>query len=151
MLRQRLKDELVQAMKAKDQRKVATLRLIMAAVKDRDITARTPESREGVDDDEIMQILGKMIRQRQDSITSYEEGGRPELAEQERQEISIIESFLPEQMTDEEIESACTTVMDELEAASLKDMGRTMAALKERYAGKMDFGKAGQVVKGRLS
>jgi len=151
MLRQRLKDELVQAMKAKDQRKVATLRLIMAAVKDRDITARSPESRDGVSDDEILQILGKMIRQRLDSIKTYEEGGRPELAEQERQEITIIESFLPEQLSDEEIESACSSVIDELGASNLKDMGRTMAALKERYAGKMDFAKAGQVVKGRLS
>jgi len=151
MLRQRLKDELVQAMKAKDQRKVATLRLIMAAVKDRDITARTPESRDGVSDDEILQIMGKMIRQRQESIKVYEDGGRPELAEQEAQEISIIESFLPEQLSDAEIETACTSVMDELGASSLKDMGRTMAALKERYAGQMDFAKAGQVVKGRLS
>jgi uncharacterized protein YqeY len=151
MLRQRLKDELVQAMKAKDQRKVATLRLIMAAVKDRDITARTPESRDGVNDDEILQILGKMIRQRQESIKIYQEGGRPELAEQEAQEVSIIESFLPEQLSDAEISAACASVMDELGAGSLKDMGRTMAALKERYAGQMDFAKAGQVVKGRLS
>jgi uncharacterized protein YqeY len=151
MLRQRLKDELVQAMKAKDQRKVATLRLIMAAVKDRDITTRAPESRDGVSDEEILQILAKMVRQREDSIKNYEEGGRPELAEQERQEISIIESFMPEQLSDEEIESACASVMEELGANTLKDMGRTMSALKERYAGQMDFGKAGQVVKGRLS
>jgi uncharacterized protein YqeY len=151
MLRQRLKDELVLAMKAKDQRKVATLRLVMAAVKDRDITARTPESRDGVSDDEILQILGKMIRQRQESIKIYEDGGRPELAAQEAQEISIIESFLPAQLSDAEIEAACAAVMDELGATSLKDMGRTMAALKERYAGQMDFAKAGQAVKGRLS
>ena len=151
MLRQRLKDELVQAMKAKDTRKVATLRLILAAVKDRDIMARSPEGRDGVSDDEILQILAKMIRQRHDSITQYEEGGRLELADQERQEITIIESFLPKQLSESEIESACGKVIDELGAANLKDMGRCMAALKERYAGQMDFAKAGAVVKGRLS
>jgi uncharacterized protein YqeY len=151
MLRQRLKDELIEAMKARDTRKVATLRLILAAVKDRDIMARSPEGREGVSDDEILQILAKMIRQRQDSIVSYEEGGRLDLVEQERQEIAIIETFLPKQLSDPEIETACSKVMDEIGAQNLKDMGRTMTALKERYAGTMDFSKASSVVKGRLS
>jgi len=151
MLRQRLKDELIEAMKAKDTRKVATLRLILAAVKDRDIMARSPEGREGVSDDEILLILAKMIRQRQDSIVSYEEGGRLDLVEQERQEIAIIETFLPKQLSDPEIETACSKVMEEIGAQNLKDMGRTMTALKERYAGTMDFSKASSVVKGRLS
>jgi len=151
MLRQRLKDELIEAMKAKDTRKVATLRLILAAVKDRDIMARSPEGREGVSDDEILLILGKMIRQRQDSIVSYEEGGRLDLALQERQEIAIIETFLPKQLSDPDIETACSKVMEEIGAQNLKDMGRTMTALKERYAGTMDFSKASSVVKGRLS
>lgn len=151
MLRQRLKTELTQAMKAKDQCKVATLRLILAAIKDRDIMARAPEGGEGVSDDEILQILGKMIRQRHDSIKSYEEGGRLDLVEQERREMEIIESFLPQQLSDEEIEKVCAEAIEETGATTLKDMGRTMALLKERYAGQMDFSKAGAVVKARLS
>lgn len=151
MLRQRLKDELAQAMKDKDTRKVATLRLILAAVKDRDIMARTTEGREGVTDEEILQILTKMVRQRHDSIKSYEEAGRLELVEQERQEIDIIESFLPKPLSDTELEEVCDTVINETGAKSLKDMGRAMSTLKERYPGRIDLSKASAVVRDRLS
>ena len=151
MLRDRLNDALKDAMKAKDQRKVSTIRLILAAVKDRDIASRTGESREGVSDEEILQILSKMIRQRQDSIEAYEKGGRVDLATQEREEIAIIESFQPPQLSEQDIRKACAEAVDKVEAKGLKDMGRTMAALKERYAGLMDFSKASAIVKDLLS
>ena len=151
MLRQRLKDELAQAMKDQDTRKVATLRLILAAVKDRDIMARTSEGREGVTDDEILQILNKMVRQRRESIKSYEEAGRLELVEQERKEIDIVESFLPKRLSDAELEDVCDTVISETGAKTLKDMGRAMSALKEKYPGRIDLSKASAVVRDRLS
>jgi uncharacterized protein len=151
MLRDRLNAALKDAMKAKDQRKVSTIRLILAAVKDRDIASRTGESREGVPDEEILQILSKMIRQRHDSIEAYDKGGRADLAEQEREEIKIIESFQPPQLSEHDIKKACAEAVDKVEARGLKDMGRTMAALKERYAGLMDFSKASAIVKELLS
>lgn len=151
MLRQRLKDELAQAMRDKDTRKVATLRLILAAVKDRDIMARTTEGRDGVTDDEILELLTKMVRQRRESIKSYEEAGRLELVEQERQEIAIIESFLPKPLSDEELADVCDEVISETGAKSLKDMGRAMTLLKERYPGRIDLSKASAVVRDRLS
>jgi uncharacterized protein YqeY len=151
MLRDRLNAALKDAMRAKNQRRVSTLRLILAAVKDRDIASRTSESREGVSDEEILQILSKMIRQRQDSIEAYEKGGRADLAEQERQEIAIIEDFQPPQLSEQDIKKACAEAVDKVEAKGLKDMGRTMAALKERYAGLMDFSKASAIVKDLLN
>ena len=151
MLRERLNDALKDAMRAKDQRKVSTIRLINAAVKDRDIASRTGESRDGVPDDEILQILSKMIRQRQDSIEAYEKGGRIDLATQEREEIAIIESFQPPQLSEEDIHKACAEAVDKVQAKGLKDMGRTMAVLKESYAGLMDFSKASAIVKDLLS
>jgi uncharacterized protein YqeY len=151
MLRARLNDSLKEAMKAKEARRVSTLRMVMAALKDRDIAARTEDSREGVPDEEVLQMLSKMVKQRRDSITAFEQGGRPELAAAEAEEIAIIEEFLPRQMAEEEVRAAAAAVIAELGAAGPKDMGRVMAALKERHAGQMDFGRASGVVKSLLS
>ena len=151
MLRARLNDSLKEAMKAKEARRVSTLRMVMAALKDRDIAARTEDSREGVPDEEVLQMLSKMVKQRRDSITAFEQGGRPELAAAEAEEIAIIEEFLPRQMAEEEVRAAAAAVIAELGAAGPKDMGRIMAALKERHAGQMDFGRASGVVKSLLS
>ena len=151
MLRARLNESLKEAMKAKEARRVSTLRMVMAALKDRDIAARTEESREGVPDDEVLQMLSKMVKQRRDSIAAFEQGGRPELAAVEAEEIAIIEEFLPRQMAEAEVQAAAAAVIAELGAAGPKDMGRVMAALKERHAGQMDFGRASGVVKSLLS
>ena len=137
-------------MKAKRPRAVSTLRLILAAIKDRDIAARGDGDTDGISDDAVMKVLQTMIKQRQDSIKLYEQGGRPELAEQETEEIEIIRGFLPEQMSDEEIVEAVASVIDTLGAASLKDMGRSMGHLREHFAGRMDFGKASALLKERL-
>ena len=151
MLREKIKDALKDAMKAKEGRRVATLRLIMAAVKDRDIAMRTEDATEQDDDAVILGILGKMVKQRGDSIQAYEEAGRLELAEQERQEIEIISDFLPKQMSDEEIEDAAKKAVSETGAESLKDMGKVMGLLKSRHAGAMDFAKASQAIKDLLA
>lgn len=150
-LREQLSDTLKSAMKARDQKRVSTLRLVLAGLKDRDIANRSEESREGVGDDEILSLLAKLIRQREESATMYESGGRPELAAAEREEIAIIREFLPRQMSEEETSTAAKSVAAELGAASMKDMGKVMAALKERYAGQMDLGKAGGVVRQLLA
>jgi uncharacterized protein YqeY len=147
MLRARLDEALKTALKAKEPRRVSTLRLVLAAIKDRDIAARPEGNREGVDESEIHAILQKMIKQRGESIGLYEAGGRVELAAQEAEEIEIIHEFLPQQLSEAEVEAAARGVVEELGAAGLKDMGRTMAALKERYTGRMDFAKASAVVK----
>ncbi|HBS31514.1 MAG TPA: glutamyl-tRNA amidotransferase [Parvularcula sp.] len=139
-------------MKARDEKtRVATLRLITAAIKDRDIAARAEDRCCGVTDDEILAILSKMVKQREDSAAAYEKGSRLDLAEQERAEIEIIKEFLPRQLTEEEITSAVAVVINELGASGLKDMGKCMGALKERYAGAMDFGRAGALMKKQLS
>jgi len=151
MLRTRLNDSLKEAMKAKEARRVSTLRMVMAALKDRDIAARTEDSREGVPDDELLQMLSKMVKQRRDSIAAFEQGGRPDLAAVEAEEIAIIEEFLPRQMAEAEVQAAAAAVIAELGAAGPKDMGRVMAALKERHAGQMDFGRASGVVKSLLT
>ncbi len=150
-MRTRINDALKEAMKNQDKIRSATLRLIMAAVKDRDIAARSDDNRDGVDDAEILDILAKMVRQRNESAATYEEAGRAELAERERAEISIIEEFMPAQLDDEAVAKAVDEILAQTEASSLKDMGRVMAALKEAYAGQMDFGKAGGLVKQKLS
>jgi len=131
--------------------RVTTLRLINAAIKDRDIAARSEDRCDGVTDEEILTILTKMVKQREDSSEAFEKGGRPELAEQERAEIAVIRDFMPRQLGDAEIEQAVHEVIEELGAAGLKDMGRSMAALKERYSGAMDFGRAGAVMKKALA
>lgn len=152
MLREQIDTALKTAMKAQDDKlRVATLRLINAAIKDRDIAARAEDRCEGVSDEEILQILGKMVKQREDSARAYELGCRPELAEQERSEIEIIRSFLPRQLSDDEIQVAVSDVIAEYEASGLKDMGKCMGALKERYNGAMDFGRAGKLMKESLS
>jgi uncharacterized protein YqeY len=137
-------------MLAKDSRTVSTVRLILAALKDRDIAARGRGVPDGIGDDEIMQMLGSMIKQRRESIAMYEQGGRLELAQQEADEIAIIERFLPRQLSEDEMVEAVKAVIAEIGAGGLKDMGRTMAALKERYAGQMDFTRASACVKQQL-
>ena len=151
MLRARLSEALTSAMKAKDARRVSTLRLILAALKDRDIAARTEGNNQGLGDEDILNMLATMVRQRHDSIKLYEEGGRQELADQEREEITVIESFLPERLSDAEAKVASEKVIADIGAANLKDMGRTMVTLKERYAGRMDFGKTADIVKQLLT
>ena len=150
MLRQRLNDELKAAMKSRDQRATSALRLILAALKDRDIAARTRGVANGVDETEILDLLQKMVRQREESIALYKQAGRQELVDQEQGEINIIERYLPKKMSEAETEAAIAAIIGELGAGSIKDMGRVMAALKERYGGRMDFAKAGARVKQKL-
>ncbi len=149
-MRERLREELKLATLARDQHKLSTLRLILAALKDRDIAARGNGHTDGVSDDEILQLLTKMVKQRRESIRLYEQGGRIDLAGREAEEIAIIETFLPRQLDDDEIAAAIAEVIADVGAKGLKDMGPTMAALKGRYAGRMDFAKAGRLVKQRL-
>ena len=151
MLRERLSDRLRSAMKGREKRAVSTVRLILTAVKDRDIAVRGTGDADGISDQEILQVLQTMVRQRHESIALYEQGGRLELAEQEAEEIGIIESFLPERLDEAATEEAIRSVVGEIGASSIKDMGRTMAILRERYAGQIDFAKASAVVKERLS
>lgn len=151
MLRTRLNEALKQAMLAKNQRAVSTVRLILAALKDRDIAARPRGVTDGIDEAEILSMLQTMIKQRGESIKLYEQGGRLELAEQEREEIAVIEGFLPKQMSEEEVAAAVKTVVEEIGATGIKDMGKVMAELKVRYAGQMDFAKVSSAVKQQLS
>ncbi|MBI3678223.1 MAG: GatB/YqeY domain-containing protein [Proteobacteria bacterium] len=150
-LREQFNDQLKEAMKARDQRRVSTLRMVQAALKDKDIANRTETSREGISDDDILSLLAKMVKQREESVTAFESGGRPELAASERAEIEIIRSFMPKQMSADEAKAAAQKVIAEVGAAAMKDMGKVMAALKERYAGQMDFAKASAAVKELLS
>jgi uncharacterized protein YqeY len=147
MLRTELYDALKEAMKAKKERGVSTLRMVLAGLKDRDIAARSKGNNDGISDDEIRTMMQGMIKQRRESIALYEQGGRQELARQEAEEIAVIEGFLPKQMSDADIEAAARAVIAETGAQGIKDMGRAMAAMKQRYAGQMDFAKAGAVVK----
>jgi len=150
MLRTRLNDALKSAMKAKDGLAVSTLRLTLAALKDRDIAARTKGDTNGIGEDEILGLLGTMIKQRREAIAHYERGGRPELAKREAEEIDVIEGFLPKQLSEEEIQSVVKEMIAEVGAGGLKEMGRVMAALRERYSGRMDFAKASAIVKRQL-
>ena len=151
MLRDDIPIALKSALKSKDERAVSTLRLIMAALKDRDIAARGKGNTDGISEDEILQMLQTMVKQRRESIEMYEKGGRLELAEQEAEEITIIERFLPQQLDDAAIAKAVGEVIAETGAGGLKDMGAVMGALRERYAGQMDFGKASAIVKQQLA
>ena len=146
MLRTRLSDALKTAMKGKDAPTVSTLRLIMAALKDRDIAARGKGNKDGIPEEEILGLLQSMIKQRRDSIALYEKGGRMELAQQEAEEIAIIEEYLPQQMSDDDIAAAIDAVIEDAGAATLKDMGKVMAGLKEKHAGSMDFSMASAMV-----
>lgn len=155
-MRQQITEDVKSAMKSGDKRRLTTLRLIQAAIKDRDIAARVDENgqstgQEQINDTQLLQLLEQMIKQRRQSIKMYIEGGRTELSDQEQAEIEIIQEYMPKQMTDAEVADAVNAVISELGANGLKDMGRTMSALKERYAGQMDFGKASSVVKASLT
>jgi uncharacterized protein YqeY len=150
-LRTQLNDAMKEAMKAKDAKRLATVRLILAALKDRDIAARTETSKDLVGDDDILTLLAKMIKQREESAAVYRQGGRPELAENEEGEIAVIRTFMPKQMDEAEMKAALQAVIAETGAASIKDMGKVMAVLKERFAGQMDFGKASAATKDALS
>lgn len=151
MLREKIDSALKTAMKAGGEKvRVSTLRLINAAIKDRDIAARSCDRCDGVTDDEILAILTKMVKQREESAAVYEKGCRLDLAEQERAEIAVIKDYLPRQMSDAEISGAVRKVIADFEASGLKDMGKCMAALKERHAGAMDFGRAGALMKQTL-
>ncbi|AUJ63470.1 glutamyl-tRNA amidotransferase [Aestuarium zhoushanense] len=149
-MRERINAALKEAMKAKDAGRLSTLRLISAAIKDREIAARGDGEESVIGDDEVLAILGKMVKQRQESARQYEEGGRLELAEKERGEISVIEDFLPRQLGDAEVEAAITAAMAEVGAESIRDMGKVMGALKAKYTGQMDFGAVGPMVKAKL-
>ena len=149
-MRSELDANLKEAIKSQEKQRVATLRLINAAIKDRDIAVRSEENTEGVSDAEIILILSNMVKQRKQSIIQYEEGGRVELAEREREEIKIIQEFLPNQLTDEEIHSEVSKIIDAHEQLTIKDMGKIMGQLKEKFSGRMDFGKASGIVKALL-
>ncbi|MEQ3625513.1 MAG: GatB/YqeY domain-containing protein [Celeribacter sp.] len=150
-LRDRVTSALKDAMRSKEAERLSTLRLINAAIKDKDIAARTEGADDaGVSDDVVLQILGKMVKQRQESARAYEEGGRVDLAERERSEIGVIEEFLPRQLTDEEATAAVDDAIAETGAEGIRDMGKVMAVLKGKYTGRMDFGRVGPRVKDRL-
>ncbi|MBB3133536.1 hypothetical protein FHS26_001240 [Rhizobium pisi] len=150
MLRDQLGTQLKEAMKAKDAERLSTVRLIQAAIKDRDIANRGT-GKEQASDDEILQILAKMVKQRDESAKIYEENSRPELAAKERAEIVVIQDFMPKQLSESEVRANVSAIIAETGAAGAKDMGKVMAALKERYAGQMDFAKASATVKELLS
>jgi uncharacterized protein len=149
MLRTRLSDALKDALRSKNERRVGTVRLILAGLKDRDIAAR-PKGVTAIPDDEILQMMNSMIKQRRESIELYQKGGRPELAQQEQEEIEIIQSFMPKQMDEAEVTQAVKDAIAKTGASSVKDMGKVMAVLKEQYTGKMDFSRVAGVVKQNL-
>lgn len=154
-MRDRINESMKEAMKSGEKKRLSTLRLVNAAIKDRDIAARADESgaatgTEKISDQDILALLQKMIKQRRDSAETYRQGGREELAESEEAEITIIEEFLPQQMSEEEMREAVQTVVDETGCSGLKDMGKIMGLLKERYTGRMDFGKVSVMVKEAL-
>ena len=149
-MRAELDKNLKEAIKSQEKQRVATLRLINAAIKDRDIAVRSEENTEGVSDDEIILILSNMVKQRKQSIVQYEEGGRIELAEREREEIRIIQEFLPIQLSEEEIKKEVSKIIEGIDGLTIKDMGKIMGQLKTNYSGRMDFGKASEIVKALL-
>ena len=149
-LRARVNEALKAAMKERAAERLSTLRLINAAIKDKDIEARGEGREDGVGDPEVTAILGKMVKQRQESARAYEEGGRIDLAERELNEIKVIEEFLPRRLTDAEIDQAVDRAIAETGAESIRDMGKVMGALKSKYTGQMDFGAVGPQIKDRL-
>ena len=150
MLRDKINDRVKDAMRSQDKLTLSTLRLVNAAIKNADIEARGAGKAQ-LSDDELLGVLQKMIKQRQESVELYEKGGRKELADQERGEIAVITGFLPKQMSDDEMKAAIKAVINETGASSMKDMGKVIGALKAKYAGQMDFGKASGLVKGALT
>ncbi|WP_371054812.1 GatB/YqeY domain-containing protein [Rhodosalinus sp. K401] len=149
-LRARINAALKQAMKDKNATRLSTLRLINAAIKDREIALRGEEGETSLDESDVLAILGKMVKQRQESVRAYEEGGRLDLAAAEQEEIEVIQDFLPRQLGPSEIDKAIDAAIAELGADSIRDMGRVMGALKSKYTGQMDFGTVGPKVKDRL-
>jgi uncharacterized protein YqeY len=150
-IKTKIMDALKQAMRDKDTARLSTLRLINAAIKDREISLRgTDKEAAGVSGDEVLGILGKMVKQRHESARAYEEGARLELAEKERQEITIIEDFLPKKLSDDETAAAIDAAVKSVGAETIRDMGKVMGALKSKFMGRMDFGKVGPMVKDRL-
>ena len=150
-LREKINEQFSAALKNKDKTLVSTLRLILAAIKDSDIASRTAEKKEGINDSEILKVLRKMKKQRQDSVELYKKGERKELLEAEEAEIKIIETFLPKQLSEEETKKICKQVIESLGATSLKDMGKIMGSLKQKYSDTIDFSKVNIIVKGLLS
>ena len=149
-MRSLLDKNLKEAIRSQEKQRLATLRLINAAIKDRDIAVRSEENTEGVSDREIILILSNMVKQRKQSIVQYEEGGRIELAERERQEIKIIEEFLPNQLNEQEIKEEVSKIIESEDQLNIKDMGKIMGELKTKFSGRMDFGKASEIVKALL-
>ena len=149
-MREELINAMKVAMKAKDSKRLATLRLVNAAIKDADIAERGKGNDAGIDEAGVLSLLAKMIKQRQESAKTYDDAGRAEMAEQERFEIGVIEEFMPKQMSDEDVAAAVDAAISATGAEGMKDMGKVMGALKGKYAGQMDFGKAGGIVKSRL-
>ncbi|ALI54738.1 GatB/YqeY domain-containing protein [Celeribacter marinus] len=149
-MRDRINTALKTAMKEKDKERLSTLRLINAAIKDRDIAARGEGDDSGVEDSDVLQILGKMVKQRQESAKAFEEGGRIELADKERSEILIVEEFLPRQLDAKETETAIDAAIAETNAESIRDMGKVMGVLKAKYTGQLDFGAVGGKIKAKL-
>jgi uncharacterized protein YqeY len=147
MLREAFRDRLKEAMKARDSRTVSTVRLMLAGLKERDVAARGQGNLDGLSDVEIQRMLQAMIKQRRESIALYRQGNRPELAEQEAKEIAVIESFLPRQLDERETEAAAKAAISETGAASVKDLGKVMAVLRERHTGVIDLGLAGVIVR----
>ncbi len=151
MLRDKVNEELKEAMKSKDAKRVSTLRLIMAAAKDKDIAVRSKGNDKGISEEEFLSLLQSMVKQRRDSIEMYKQGGREDLVASENAEIDVIEGFLPKQFDEAEMTDAIKTVIAETGAEAMRDMGKVMTALREKYAGQMDFGKASGMVKQALS
>ncbi len=151
MIRERIKEETKQAMLAHDSEKLSTLRLISAALKDKDIAARPAGKTDGISDEEILSLLQSMIKQRNESIEMYKKGARQDLVDKEQAEINVIQSFLPQQLSDEETARIVVETIQAVGASSMKDMGKVMGSLRGKYVGTMDFAKASALIKEKLS
>jgi uncharacterized protein YqeY len=149
-MREKITDDVKTAMKAGEKALLSTLRMMQAAIKDRDIANRGL-GKEAASEDELLQLFTKMVKQREESAAIYDKGGRPELASKEREEIGFIQAYMPKQLSDDETKSAIAAIINETGAASIKDMGKVMAELRAKYSGQMDFGKASGAIKSLLS
>lgn len=150
MLREEINKQMKEAMLNKDTERLAAIRLILAAIKDKDISVRTETSREGITDEQILSLFGSMIKQRKDSIEMYKKGGREDLVKKEQSEIDVIYSFMPKQLSEDEVSAAIKSAIQETGASGIKDMGKVMSVLKQKYAGQIDFTKASSTVKSLL-
>ena len=150
-LREKINEQLIAALKNKNKILISTLRLILTAIKEKDIANRSRTNKEGIKDPEIIKVLRKMKKQRQDSADLYQKGGRQELQEAENEEIKIIETFLPKQLSEEETKKVCKEMIKSLKATSIKDMGKIMGTLKQKYSDSINFSKANVIVKGLLN